>query len=60
MKLHKRRKHVAMYLIAMLAVTAICWDIAVSSLDVQPGTFRYESEFDALTAATSHSGYCDF
>ena len=53
MKLHMRRKRSGMYLIAMVAATAICWDIAVASLDVEPGTFRYESEFDALSGATT-------
>ncbi len=41
------------YLIVIAAAAAICWDIAVSKLDVEPGTFRYESEFDALSGATA-------
>ena len=43
-------------MIAIAAATAICWDIAVATLDVEPGTFRYESEFDAVTGATTTVG----
>lgn len=48
-----------LYLKALLlaaAVTAICWDMAVSRLDIVPGTFRYESEFDALSSPTVKVG----
>lgn len=44
------------YLIIIAAVTAVCWDIAVSNLNVEPGTFRYESEFDAVTGETVQVG----
>lgn len=40
-------------MIVLVAATAICWDIAVNRLEVEPGTFRYESEFDAVTSATT-------
>ena len=52
MKLHKSKKHLAIYLIALASISAICWDIAVATLQVEPGTFRYESEFDAVSTAT--------
>ena len=37
----------------IIAATGICWDIIVATQDIVPGTFRYESEFDALTGATT-------
>lgn len=49
----KISKRIAIYLIAIAAITAICWDIVVATLDVEPGTFRYESEFDAISSATA-------
>ena len=53
MKFQITRKRIAVYLIAMAAAIAICWDIVVATLDVEPGTFMYESEFDALSGATT-------
>ena len=53
MKLHKIRNRVIIFSIVVVAATAICWDIAVATLDVEPGTFRYESEFAALTGDTT-------
>lgn len=50
------KKRYLQYLLFAAAVTAICWDLAVSSLDIVPGTFRYESEFDALSGATTKVG----
>lgn len=50
------RNRIAIYVIALVAATAICWDIAVAKLDVEPGTFRYESEFDAISSATATVG----
>jgi uncharacterized protein (DUF362 family) len=47
------RKRIAIYVIALVAATAICWDIATARLEIEPGTFRYESEFDAISAATA-------
>jgi len=49
----KRNSRIVRYLIFLAATTAVCWDIAVSRLDVEPGTFRYESEFDALSGSTA-------
>ncbi len=49
----KSRGQLVKYLIIIIAATAVCWDIAVATLDIEPGTFRYESEFDALTGATT-------
>jgi len=43
-------------LIIIAAATAVCWDIAVSNSDVEPGTFRYESEFDAVSGETVQVG----
>ena len=40
-------------LILLVAVSGVCWDIARSSLAVVEGTFRYESEFDAVSGATA-------
>ena len=56
MKNPKTRKRLAVYLIALAAATAICWDLVVATTDVEPGTFRYESEFDALTGASTTVG----
>lgn len=53
MKPHRTGRRIAVALIAIGAVSAICWDIAVAKLEVEPGTFRYESEFDALTGETT-------
>ena len=50
---NRKKGRVLKYLAIIAAVTAICWDIAVSILEVEPGTFRYESEFDALSGATA-------
>jgi uncharacterized protein (DUF362 family) len=50
------KRRVVQYLIIIAAATAVCWDIAVSTLDVEPGTFRYESEFDAVTGETVQVG----
>ena len=44
------------YLVAIAAATAICWDIAVATLEVEPGTFRYESEFTAEAVGTTTVG----
>ena len=49
-------KRYIQYVLFAAAVTAICWDMAVSSLAIVPGTFRYESEFDALSGATTIVG----
>ena len=56
MKLPKSRNRIAIYLIIVAAVTAICWDIAVATTDVEPGTFRYESEFTANIVNTTKVG----
>lgn len=44
------------YLVAIAAATAICWDIAVATLKVEPGTFRYESEFTAKAVGSTTVG----
>ena len=53
MKRKRNRNRLALFTIVIVAAIAICWDIAVSTLDIEPGTFRYESEFDAVTGATA-------
>lgn len=40
------------YLILAIALIAISWDISVSTMNMVDGTFKKESEFDALTGAT--------
>ncbi len=54
------RKHIrgnlVKYLIILIAATAVCWDIAVSTQSIEPGTFRYESEFDAVSGETVQVG----
>ncbi len=50
---NKIKNRTVKYLIFAAAITAICWDVALSELGVEPGTFRYESEFDALSGATT-------
>ncbi|MFH0759719.1 MAG: DUF362 domain-containing protein [Bacteroidota bacterium] len=53
MKNPKTRNRLAVYFVMFAAATAICWDIAVATLDIELGTFRYESEFNALSGATT-------
>jgi len=51
-KLTRKRSITALLLIA--SFSAICWDLASSlKYTKEIGTFRYESEFDAVTAATT-------
>ncbi len=51
-RLKRKRWNTALLIIT--AITAICWDLTVSVKYAQElGTFRYESEFDAVTAATT-------
>jgi len=41
-------------LTAIIAFTSICWDLATSKkYSIEEGTFRYESDFDAVTSATT-------
>ncbi len=49
-----RKKHFFTSIVITLAATLICWDLATSLKYAQEeGTFRFESEFDAVTAATT-------
>ena len=50
------KRRLVNYLIIIVAASAVCWDIAVATLDVEPGTFRYESEFDAISGETVQVG----
>ncbi len=56
MRLEMKRSRISKISILIVAVTTICWDIAVSTLSVEPGTFRFESEFDAVTGTTAMVG----
>jgi len=56
MTLKYTKRRLVKYLIIIAAATAVCWDIAVSNSDVEPGTFRYESEFDAVSGETVQVG----
>jgi uncharacterized protein (DUF362 family) len=48
------RKSGAGIAIALLALIAVCWDLATSvSTAIEEGTYRMESDFDAITAATT-------
>ena len=48
-----RRKQTGIAL-ALLAFAAVCWDLAISvNTAIEEGTYRMESEFDAVTAATT-------
>ncbi len=48
------KRNAAGFAVVMLAFAAICWDLATSvSTAIEEGTFRMESEFDAVTAATT-------
>jgi uncharacterized protein (DUF362 family) len=41
-------------LTAVIAFTSICWDLATSKkYSIEEGTFRYESDFDTVTSATT-------
>jgi hypothetical protein len=50
------RKRLIKYIIPAIALTAVAWDLAVSTQTVEQGTFRYESEFDAVSGATTTVG----
>lgn len=56
MKHKKTRNRILIFLFLIAAITAISWDITTSLVEVEKGTFRYESEFDALTGATATVG----
>ena len=48
------RRRITGILAAIIAFTAICWDLATSKkYTVEEGTFRYESEFGATISATT-------
>ena len=51
MKSSRLRNRLVLYILAIAAATAICWDITVATSDIEPGTFRYESEFNTLLGA---------
>jgi uncharacterized protein (DUF362 family) len=54
MKTKSGKRRLTGILIGIIAFTAICWDLATSrKYAVEEGTFRYESEFDAVTSATT-------
>ncbi len=53
---NNRKKWTVNLLILVVAVSAICFDIATASLDIMSGTFRFESEFDTLTYETTKVG----
>ena len=54
MKLKFTRRQIITTLVVVSSISAICWDISTSAKFAQElGTFRYESEFDAVTAATT-------
>lgn len=41
------------YLVISVAVLAIAWDLSTSMIEVETGTYRLESEFDAVSGATT-------
>lgn len=48
-----RNKRLFIVLLAVVTITAVYWDFATSvELNVEEGTYRYESDFDAVTGAT--------
>lgn len=50
----RTRRNRAGILIALLALAAVCWDLATSvTTAIEEGTYRMESDFDAVTAATT-------
>ncbi|MBN2213547.1 MAG: DUF362 domain-containing protein [Bacteroidales bacterium] len=50
----RKGKKLAGFAIVILALGAICWDMVTSvSTAIEEGTYRMESEFDAITAATT-------
>ena len=54
MKSKFTKRSLTSFLTLSVAVTLICWDLVTSTKYAQEeGTFRYESEFDAVTAATT-------
>jgi uncharacterized protein (DUF362 family) len=53
-KLIVKKKIRFLFVLVLLAIGTICWDIGTSlKYAVEEGTFRYESEFDAVTAVTT-------
>jgi uncharacterized protein (DUF362 family) len=54
METRRARRKLTGFLVGIIAFTAICWDLATSKkYAVEEGTFRYESDFDAVTSATT-------
>ncbi len=53
MIIRKKRNQIPTYTIIALALMAVAWDLAVSTLELEPGTFRYESEFDSPAAVAT-------
>ncbi len=54
MKMNFTRRRILTGIVTVAAISTICWDITTSAkYSVESGTFRYESEFDAITAATT-------
>jgi uncharacterized protein (DUF362 family) len=54
MRTKSRRRKLTGFLVGIIAFTAICWDLATSKkYSAEEGTFRYESDFDAVTSATT-------
>jgi uncharacterized protein (DUF362 family) len=52
----KGKKKSIKWLILLIAITAVSWDLLTSRLEIVEGTFRLESEFDAVTGATARVG----
>lgn len=54
MKAKNGNRKVIWILTAIIAFTSICWDLATSKkYSIEEGTFRYESDFDTVTSATT-------
>lgn len=56
MKRIKIKNNLFGILVLFIALIAISWDIARSTQSIEKGTFRFESEFDAISGATTNVG----
>ncbi len=44
------------WILFIAALIAVSWDLSTASLQAEQGTFRFESEFDAISGATTKVG----
>ena len=53
-KTNKRKKTIR-YMVILIALSAICWDLAILKNVAVEGTYRYIKDFDAVTGYNFHA-----